>query len=91
MARVEIEEEVARFENPNNGGSPLWCYGAPLVVRQGDEAYLVAMETGEGVKPLCNTKWRLMCRNTQGWSVVQTGEEYNEREPCPDIIPFVSK
>jgi hypothetical protein len=83
VARVEIEEEVARFENPNNGGSPLWCYGAPLMVRHGDEVYLVAMETGAGVKPLCNTKWRLMRRDATGWSEVFTGEDYNEREPCP--------
>ena len=36
MALVDIEEEVTRYEAPNNGGSPLWCYGAPLVGRTGD-------------------------------------------------------
>lgn len=83
MALVDIEEEVTRYEAPNNGGSPLWCYGAPLVVRTGDKVYLVAMETGVNVPPLCNTKWRLMCRDRSGWSEIQTGAEYNEREPCP--------
>jgi hypothetical protein len=85
MAQVETEEEVTPFEDPNNGGSPLWCYGAPLMVRLGGEVYLVAMETGENIPPLCNTKWRLMRRDGSGWSAVQTGGEYNEREPCPLI------
>ena len=36
VAQVEVEEVVATCRPPNNGAGPLWCYGAPLLVRQGE-------------------------------------------------------
>src|SRR5688572_11718980 len=81
---TEIEETVATCTPPNNGAGPLWCYGAPLVVRRGGEVFVSVMETGEGVPPLCNTRWRLYRRDGRaGWRKVQEAAGFREREPCP--------
>ena len=60
---VEVEDIVSQYVSPNNGAGPLWCYGAPLLVRQGDNVYVSVMETGEDVPPLCNTRWQLFQRD----------------------------
>lgn len=80
---VEVEEVVATCEPPGNGAGPLWCYGAPLLVRQGERVFASAMETGEGVPPLCDTRWRLFRRGDAGWERVAQAEGFREREPCP--------
>jgi hypothetical protein len=80
---VEVEEAVATCAPANNGAGPLWCYGAPLLVRQGAELFVSAMETGEGVPPLCNTRWRLYRRGADGWAKVREAAAFREREPCP--------
>jgi hypothetical protein len=49
----------------------------------GDEAYLSAMETGEGIAPLCNTRWNLYHVSGQSVELLQHEEGYVEREPCP--------
>lgn len=89
-AIMEIEETVATCASPGNGAGPFWCYGAPLVVRRGDDVFVSAMETGEGVEPLCNTRWRLFRKhNDDDWKMLQAEENFREREPCP-IIGFSS-
>lgn len=80
---VEIEEPICRYEPPNNGAGPLWCYGAPLVVRMGNDVFVSIIKTGKDVPPLCNTKWQIWKRSEEGWKVVQQEEDYREREPCP--------
>ena len=80
---VEAEEDICRYVSPDNGAGPLWCYGAPAMVRFGEEVFVPVMETGEGVPPLCNTRWKLYRRNTEGWKVVGEEQEYRQREPCP--------
>ena len=80
---VEVEEIVSRYVSPNNGAGPLWCYGAPLLVRQGDSVFVNAMETGEDVPPLCNTRWQIFQRDVNGWHRRQYAEDFREREPCP--------
>lgn len=87
---VEVEEVVCEYESPNNGAGPLWCYGAPLLVRSGDKVFLSTMETGEDVQPLCNTRWQLWRRDAKGWKIIRQEEKYKEREPCP-IIGFNGK
>ncbi|MCZ6681380.1 MAG: hypothetical protein O7E52_29550, partial [Candidatus Poribacteria bacterium] len=82
---VEAEDVVSRYVPPNNGAGPLWCYGAPLLVRHGDWVYVSVMETGEDVPPLCNTRWQLLRRDRQGWRVCQQAEDFREREPCPMV------
>lgn len=83
---VEVEETVTSFSPPNNGAGPLWCYGAPLVVRRGEDIFLITMETGRDVPPLCNTRCQLRQRDDRGWKVVQQEEQFAEREPCPLVI-----
>jgi hypothetical protein len=55
---VEVEEVVTRYAPANNGAGPLWCYGSALVVRQDEDVYTSALETGENVPPLLNTRWQ---------------------------------
>ena len=80
---VEIEDVVTRYVSPNNGAGPLWCYGAPLLVRQGGRVYVSAMETGEDVPPLCNTRWQVFRRDAAGWRLYRSEAQFCEREPCP--------
>ena len=80
---VEVEEVVTRYAPANNGAGPLWCYGSAVIVRQGEEVFLSAIETGENVPPLLNTRWQLWHRSGSGWSLAQHEGEYRQREPCP--------
>ncbi|MBI4584692.1 MAG: hypothetical protein HY717_11820 [Planctomycetes bacterium] len=81
---VEVEEEVARCAPPNNGAGPLWCYGAPLLARQGEAVFASLMETGAGVPPLSNTRPRLFRKRGDGpWELVYAPEGFRHREPCP--------
>ncbi len=82
-ARLVTEETVATWISPDNGSGPTWCYGAPLVYRDGEQVYASVMETGEGIPRLCNTRWNLY-RNTEGkWARIQAPSEFRHREPCP--------
>jgi len=83
---VEVEEVVTRYAPPNNGAGPLWCYGAPLVVRRGEDVFVSVTETGENVPPLLNTRWQLWHRDSGGWRLEQYEQEYRQREPCPIAI-----
>ena len=80
---VEVEEVVASAVEAGNGAGPLWCYGAPLIARAGDEVFASVMEVGPGVPPPCNTRWRLLRRRRPGWEEVARAEGFREREPCP--------
>jgi hypothetical protein len=80
---IEVEEVVAACRPPNNGAGPLWCYGAPLLVRQGSVVFASVMETGEGAPLLSNTRWRLFRRDDRGWKLVRTPDGFRHREPCP--------
>ncbi len=83
-ATVEAEEIVATCAPPNNGAGPFWCYGAPLIFRYGDDVFVSAMETGENIPPLCNTRWRIFRKHSdENWEMVQAAEKFNQREPCP--------
>ncbi|MDP2898414.1 MAG: hypothetical protein Q8Q12_17890 [bacterium] len=84
---VEVEEVVCTYVPPDNGAGPLWCYGAPLIVRWRDRVFVSAMETGEGVPKLCNTRWQLFMRGDDGWKLQRKADAYREREPCP-LVAF---
>ena len=84
---VEVEDVVCTYGPPDNGAGPLWCYGAPLIVRWGDKVFVSAMETGEGVPKLCNTRWQLFMRGDDGWELQQRADAFREREPCP-LVAF---
>ncbi len=80
---TEVEEVVARAVEAGNGAGPLWCYGAPLIVRVGDDVFASVMEVGEGIPPPGNTRWRLLRRGRSGWVEVAHPAGFGEREPCP--------
>ncbi len=80
---VKAEEDVYTFVNPNNGSGPLWDYGSTNIARCGNDVYVSQQETGEGVPPLSNTRWRLLKRTTDGWKMVAEQEKFIQREPCP--------
>jgi hypothetical protein len=86
-AVVEVEESITTCANPDNGAGPLWCYGAPLLVRVGNDVFASIMETGKNVPPLCNTRWRLFRRSDNGWKLIQSEAAFREREPCP-LVAF---
>jgi hypothetical protein len=83
---VEVEEVVSRYTPANNGAGPMWCYGSTVIARQGNDVFLSVIETGEGVPPLCNTRWQLWHRSANGWKLEQAEKEYRQREPCPLAI-----
>lgn len=81
---IRAEEVIDRYDEPNNGSSPMWCYGSPTIVRDGAQVFASAPEVGEGVPPLCNTRWQLFRRPDDGaWERVNLNPDFNEREPCP--------
>jgi hypothetical protein len=81
---AEVEEVVATCKPPGNGAGPFWCYGSPLIFWSGDDVFVSAMETGEDVEPLCNTRWRLFRKHGDGkWDMVKANDKFNQREPCP--------
>lgn len=85
------ESEVFTLLPPDNGSGPLWSYGCTQIGRLGDTVYVSAMETGEGVPRLCNTRWRLMRFDGISWSLVAEDEKYRQREPCPIAVMPPSK
>ncbi|MFC2076143.1 hypothetical protein ACFLT7_03575 [candidate division KSB1 bacterium] len=80
---VEVEETVRDYLPPDNGSSPLWCYGSTVIVRLGEKVFLSIPETGADIPPLCNTRWQLNVRDNNGWRVAQYAQNYRQREPCP--------
>jgi hypothetical protein len=82
-AVVEVEEAITTCASPNNGAGPLWCYGAPLLVRHGDKVLASIMETGKDALPLCNTRCRLFRRDESGWKLIYSDAAFRQREPCP--------
>jgi hypothetical protein len=80
---IEAEEVVTRYAPADNGAGPLWCYGSTVIARQGGDVYLSVIETGQGVPPLCNTRWQLWHRSSDGWRIEQSEKQYRQREPCP--------
>lgn len=83
---VEEESIVSTCSPPGNGAGPFWCYGAPLIVRVGNRTFVSAMETGEGIPPLCNTRWRIFGKFDDGeWQMLHISDKFNEREPCPIV------
>jgi hypothetical protein len=83
---VEVEEVVTRYTPANNGAGPMWCYGSTVIARQGSDVFLSTIETGENVPLLCNTRWQLWHRSTDGWKLEQSEKEYRQREPCPLVV-----
>lgn len=80
---VVAEETITSCLPANNGAGPLWCFGAPLVFRDGKDLYTSITEASPEVKPLCNTRWRLFHRGNEGWKLVRAADGFRLREPSP--------
>ena len=83
---VEIEEEVYSYEPADNGASPTWCFGAPILVRSGETLFASGLETLADAKPLHNVRWMLFRRDAEGWELQQVDPVDRTREPCPLVI-----
>jgi hypothetical protein len=83
---VRVEEDVYDFVSPDNGSGPLWSYGCTVIARSGDDVVVSQMETGVDVPKLCNTRWRLLRREDDGWDCFAEADGYRQREPCPLAI-----
>jgi len=59
------------------------AYGSTNIARCGDDVYVSQQETGEGVPPLSNTRWRLLKRTADNWKMVAEQDQFIQREPCP--------
>jgi hypothetical protein len=81
--RVEIEEDVYRYTNANNGAGPMWCHGSTCLVRSGDRLFASGLETIPGAKPLNNCRWMLFERGPKGWVSVRVDAVGRTREPAP--------
>lgn len=79
---VETQEKVYDFVSPNNGSGPTWSQGCATVLRIGDEVVVSQMETGEDVPLLCNTRWRVLTRQEDGWRLFAEPDGYRQREPA---------
>ena len=80
---VEIEEEVYSYVPANNGASPTWCIGAPVLVRIGEDLFATGLETIPDAEPLHNVRWTFYRRTADGWQLQHTDPVGRTREPCP--------
>jgi len=83
---VKVEEVVTLYAPAHNGAGPMWCYGSTVIARQNDDVYLSVIETGKDVPLLCNTRWQLWRKSSDGWKLVQSETVYRQREPCPIAV-----
>ena len=83
---VEVQEVVTKHAPANNGAGPLWCYGSTVIARRDSDVYLSIIETGKDVPPLCNTRWQLWRRSSDGWQLEQSEKQHRQREPCPIAV-----
>lgn len=81
--RVEVEEKVYDYQDPQNGAGPMWCRGSTCLVRHGDRVIASGLEVVPGAKPLNNCRWTLYERADQGWQRIRAAVLYLTREPCP--------
>lgn len=88
---VEVEEVAYTYVFPNNESFPLHDYMSTQIARVGatpetSTVIVSAMETGEGVPLICNTRWRLLRRDEQGWTSLVPPEDFLQRDPCPIAV-----
>lgn len=84
---VEAEDEVYRYQDPQNGSGPMWCRGSTCLVRSGDRVFASGLEVLPDVKPLNNCRWVLWTKNDSGpWEQVACDTEGRTREPCPLVV-----
>ena len=85
--KVEVQEDVYRYEAADNGAGPLWCFGSTCLARVGDDVFASGLETIAGAVPLNNCRWMLFKRGRDGWELQQKDPSGRTREPCP-VVAF---
>lgn len=80
---IEADEEVYRYESPENGSGPMWCKGSTCIVDCAGRVFAGGMETLNGVPPMNNCRWTLWTRDHSGWKRVRADEVHRTREPSP--------
>lgn len=81
--RVIAEELIYEYTPANNGAGPLWDYGAPGIVRDGDVVFAAGLDTIPDAKPLHNCRWAIHRRADKKWRRVASDDKGRQREPCP--------
>lgn len=81
--RVEVEEKIYDYQDPQNGAGPMWCRGSTCLVRHGGRVIASGLEVVPGAQPLNNCRWTLFERGPDGWQRVRTAVLNLTREPCP--------
>jgi len=80
---VEVEEDVYRYEDADNGSGPFWCFGSTCIIRSNQDVWVSGFEKIAGVNPLNNTRWVLYWRGDDGWRRIAADEQGRTREPSP--------
>lgn len=84
LPSVEAQNQVYTTAPANNGAGPLWCYGASLLARRGQDVFISGVETLPDQQPLNNVRWVLYHRGANGvWDRSQADPSGRQREPCP--------
>jgi hypothetical protein len=79
---VEIEEVLCRTEYPRNGSGMFWSRGSSQLVRCNGRVFATAYEVDKDAPLYSNTRRQFLMRDDGGWRVVQSGPDFEEREPC---------
>ncbi len=82
MPRVEVEETVYTYTDPQNGAGPMWCSGSTCLVRRGERVFASGLEVVPGARPLNNCRWVLYERQPDGWQRLRQAVLNLTREPC---------
>ncbi|HEY5552379.1 MAG TPA: hypothetical protein VIK52_10855 [Opitutaceae bacterium] len=91
-ARVLADEIITTTTPSNNGSSPMWCVGAPLLVRENGNVWASISIHDPDARAYCNTHWELWRRPASGaWERSRQGPSASEREPCPLFMPEPGK
>ena len=86
--RVLADESITTTTKSNNGSNPMWCVGAPLLVRDKKGTVWASISVHDSEAPsYCNTHWELWRRPVAGqWERARKGTAATEREPCPLML-----
>jgi hypothetical protein len=91
-ARVLADEIITTTTPAQNGASPTWCAGAPLLVRENGNVWTSISVHDPDEPPACNTHWELWRRPAgSAWKRMRSGHAASEREPCPLFMPEPDK
>ena len=82
--RCTAEEVVDTYIHPMNNTYPLWNYGNPTIVRDGQNVYVSIPLTNEADKSFLKTRLQVFVKRGEGPFVREyVAERSDQREPCP--------